>query len=74
MLLLSSFTSLAEIPAFFSERSIILRQKKQFFHQPFLEAAILTLVDLPVTFFGIVAYTSIVYFMAGLQASVGSFS
>jgi ABC-type multidrug transport system permease subunit len=42
-------------------------------YHPFIEAAALTIVDIPITFVTIMIFSLILYFMAGLQASAGQF-
>ncbi|KAK6996716.1 pleiotropic drug resistance ABC transporter [Favolaschia claudopus] len=72
-LLLSAVASMAELPALFATRPIILRQYKAALYHPFVEAVALTLVDLPLSFFGTVAYGVTTYFLAGLQRTPEQF-
>jgi len=65
---------MAEIPALFSQRAIVVKHAKSAMYHPFIEAVALTIVDLPITFVTILAFSIILYFMAGLQSSVSHFS
>ncbi|KAJ6624079.1 ABC-2 type transporter-domain-containing protein [Mycena sp. CBHHK59/15] len=49
-LLFSALSSMAEIPALFAQRPIVLRHQKAALYHPFIEAVALTLVDIPITF------------------------
>ena len=42
-------------------------------YHPFIEAAALTIVDVPITFVTIMIFSLILYFMVGLQASASQF-
>jgi ATP-binding cassette subfamily G (WHITE) protein 2 (SNQ2) len=64
---------MAEIPALFSQRSIVVRHAKAAMYHPFIEAAALTIVDVPITFVTIMVFSLILYFMVGLQSSAGQF-
>ena len=64
---------MSEIPALFAQRPIILRHQKAAMYHPLIEALAMTLVDIPITFITIGLYTLIVYFIVGLQRSVGQF-
>jgi hypothetical protein len=66
-------TAQAEIPALFQQRPIVARHQKAAMYHPFIEAAALTLVDIPITFIILVLYTIILYFLVGLQASAGQY-
>lgn len=72
-LLWAALSSMAEIPALFAQRPIVVKHAKAAMYHPFIEAASLTLVDIPITFFTISVYSLIVYFMVGLQASASQF-
>lgn len=50
-ILFSALTTMAEIPALFSQRPIILRHFKAAMYHPFVESMALTLVDVPITLF-----------------------
>ncbi|THH00264.1 hypothetical protein EW026_g2253 [Hermanssonia centrifuga] len=62
-ILFSALTTMAEIPALFSQRPIVLRQSTAAMYHPFVEALALTLVDAPITFVTLVAFTIILYFL-----------
>ena len=72
-LLFAALTAQAEIPALFAQRPIVARHQKVAMYHPFIEAAALTLVDIPITFITLVVYTLILYFLVGLQASAGQY-
>jgi len=72
-LLFSALTAMAEIPALYSQRPIVLRHENAAFYHPFVEAAALTLVDVPITFVAISIFSILIYFMVGLQKSVDQF-
>ena len=64
---------MAEIPALFSQRPVILRQSKAGMYQPFVDSVALSLVDIPITFITIVAFCIELYFLAGLQETASQF-
>jgi ATP-binding cassette, subfamily G (WHITE), member 2, SNQ2 len=64
---------MAEIPALFSQRPIVVKHAKAAMYHPFIEGLALTLVDIPITFFTILIFSLIIYFMVGLQASASQF-
>ncbi|KAN0128703.1 ABC-2 type transporter domain containing protein [Lactarius tabidus] len=72
-LLWAALSSIAEIPALFAQRPILVKHAKACMYHPFIEAAALTIVDIPITFVTIMIFSLILYFMAGLQASAGQF-
>lgn len=72
-LLFSALSTMAEIPALYSQRPIVNRHQKSALYHPFVEAMALTLVDVPITLSTSVVFSVIVYFMVGLQASAGQF-
>lgn len=63
---------MAEIPALFTQRSIVLRHKKAALYHPFVDALALTLVGIPITFTTTVVFGVVLYFMVGLQRSAAS--
>ena len=65
---------MAEIPTLYAHRPIILRHQKAAMYHPFIEAAAMTLVDIPITLATLAAYTLVLYFVVGLQGSVGQYS
>jgi len=72
-LLWTAITSLSEIPALFNQRAIVVKHAKAAMYHPFVEAAALTLVDIPITFITIMVFSLILYFMIGLQATASQF-
>jgi ATP-binding cassette, subfamily G (WHITE), member 2, SNQ2 len=64
---------MAEIPALFAQRPIVVKHAKAAMYHPFIEALALTLVDIPITFFTMLIFSLILYFMVGLQASAQQF-
>ncbi|KAI0298342.1 ABC-2 type transporter-domain-containing protein [Multifurca ochricompacta] len=72
-LLWAALSSMSEIPALFVQRPIVLKHAKFAMYHPFIEAAALTIVDVPITFFTIMIFSLILYFMVGLQASASQF-
>ena len=72
-LLWTAISSLSEIPALFNQRAIVVKHAKAAMYHPFVEAAALTLVDIPITFITIILFSVILYFMVGLQNSASQF-
>ncbi|KZT26095.1 pleiotropic drug resistance ABC transporter [Neolentinus lepideus HHB14362 ss-1] len=72
-LLFAGLQSMAEIPALFVQRPIVLRQYKAGMYHPFVESLAMTLVDIPVTLFTLIIFVIILYFLVGLQKSAGQF-
>ena len=72
-LFFSALTSMAEIPALFSQRPIVLRHDRAALYHPFIEALALTLVDIPFTFATSIVFSIILYFMTGLQRTASQF-
>lgn len=72
-LLWAALSSVAEIPALFAQRPIVVKHAKAAMYHPFIEAAALTIVDIPITFATIMIFSVILYFMVGLQASASQF-
>lgn len=64
---------MAEIPALFAQRPIVIKHYKAAMYHPFIEAAALTLVDIPITFISLILFCVILYFLVGLQQSAGQF-
>ena len=69
-----SMSSLAEIPTLYVHRPLILRHRKAAMYHPFIEAAAMTLVDIPITLATLIAYSILMYFVVGLQDSASQFS
>ncbi|EIM87152.1 pleiotropic drug resistance ABC transporter [Stereum hirsutum FP-91666 SS1] len=72
-LLFAALSSMAEIPALFAQRPIVIKHYKAAMYHPFIEAAALTLVDIPITFFTLVFFSIILYFLVGLQRTPAQF-
>ena len=64
---------MAEIPALFAQRPIILRQSKVAMYRPFAESLALTLVDVPMTAITIVVFAIVLYFLVQLEQTVSTF-
>lgn len=64
---------MSEIPALFSERSVVLRQSQAAMYHPFVESLALTLVDIPISFVILIFFTIPLYFLAGLQRTPAQF-
>ena len=64
---------MAEIPALFSQRPIILRQSRAAMYHPFTEALALTLVDIPMTAIIILVFVIVLYFLVKLQQDTATF-
>lgn len=72
-LLFSALATMAEIPALYAQRRIVLRHQKAALYHPFVEALAHTLVDVPITIAIISVFAVILYFMTGLQKSADQF-
>jgi ATP-binding cassette subfamily G (WHITE) protein 2 (SNQ2) len=72
-LLFSALSTMAEIPALYSQRPIVNRHQKSALYHPFVEAMALTLVDIPITLLTSTVFSIIIYFMVGLQTSARQF-
>ncbi|KAH9484099.1 Brefeldin A resistance protein [Psilocybe cubensis] len=72
-LLFSALATMAEIPALYSQRPIVLRHQKAALYHPFVEALALTLVDVPISLVTSVVFSIILYFMVGLQRTASQF-
>ena len=64
---------MSELPTLYANRPLILRHKKAAMYHPFIEAAAMTLADIPITFVTLTVYCVVLYFLVGLQASAGQF-
>lgn len=64
---------MAEIPSLFGQRPIVSRHQKAALYHPFIEAAALTLVDIPITFITTLIFGTILYEAVRLQQSAGQF-
>ena len=58
-LVFGAISSMAEIPALFAQRPIVSRHAKSAMYHPFTEAIALTLVDAPITFVTLAAFSVI---------------
>lgn len=72
-LFFGALSAMAEIPALFAQRPIILRHHKAAMYYPFIEAFAHTVVDIPITFIIQAVFDLILYFMVGLQKSASQF-
>ncbi|EMD36973.1 hypothetical protein CERSUDRAFT_114880 [Gelatoporia subvermispora B] len=72
-LLFAAISTMAEIPALFASRPILLRQSKAAMYHPFVESLALTLVDAPFSLITTICFALILYFLVGLQQSAGQF-
>jgi len=64
---------MSEIPTLYTHRPLILRHQKAAMYYPFIEAAAITLADIPTTVTTLMVYCIVLYFFVGLQASTGQF-
>ncbi|KDR66423.1 hypothetical protein GALMADRAFT_80815 [Galerina marginata CBS 339.88] len=65
--------TLAEIPALYAQRPIIMRHQKAAMYHPMVEAIAMTLVDIPFTLGTILVFTIIIYFIVQLQQSAAQY-
>lgn len=72
-ILFAALSSMAEMPALFGQRPIVLRHQKAALYYPFIDSAALTLVDIPITFVTMVCYCLALYWLVGLQPTPGQF-
>ncbi|KAG0701470.1 ABC-2 type transporter-domain-containing protein [Suillus ampliporus] len=72
-LLLSTLTAIAEIPALFLQRPIVLRHQKAALHYPFIQSLAHTVVDIPITLMVQLVFAVLLYFLVGLQRSAAQF-
>lgn len=68
-LLFSALTAMAEIPALYAQRPVVLRHHRAAMYHPFVDSLALTLVDIPITAATLSIYAIVLYFMVGLQRS-----
>lgn len=71
--LFAALSTMAEIPGLFPHRPIVERHQKRAMYHPFIEALAYTLVDLPITFFTMVIFSILIYFIVGLQKTSAQF-
>ena len=60
---------MAEIPALYAQRPVVLKHHRAAMYHPFVEALALTLVDIPIVATTLSIYSIVLYFMVGLQRS-----
>ncbi|KAG2347847.1 pleiotropic drug resistance ABC transporter [Suillus weaverae] len=72
-LFFSAITSLAEVPALFSQRPIVLRHQKAALYYPFIQSLAHTVVDIPITLVIQLVFAVTLYFLVGLQRSAAQF-
>ena len=72
-LLFAAISAMAEIPALFAQRPIVIKHYKAAMYHPFMEAAALTFVDIPITFVTLAIFCVILYFLSGLQRTPAQF-
>ncbi|KAG2038968.1 P-loop containing nucleoside triphosphate hydrolase protein [Suillus americanus] len=72
-LFFSTITSLAEVPALFSQRPIVLRHQKAALYYPFIQSLAHTVVDIPITLVIQLFFAVTLYLLVGLQRSVAQF-
>jgi ATP-binding cassette subfamily G (WHITE) protein 2 (SNQ2) len=64
---------MAEIPALFDQRPVVLRHHKAAMYYPFIESFAHTVVDIPFTFIIQAVFAVMLYFLVGLQKSASQF-
>jgi len=64
---------MSEIQILYAQRPIILRHQKSALYHPFIEAAAMTLVDVPITAITLLIFATIVYEAVRLQQSASQF-
>ncbi len=64
---------MAEIPALFSQRTIVARHQKAAMYHPMIESIALTLVDIPISTLTILVFGIMLYFLVGLQSTARQF-
>ncbi|KIJ59901.1 hypothetical protein HYDPIDRAFT_32776 [Hydnomerulius pinastri MD-312] len=72
-LFFGAVSAMAEIPALFAQRPIVLRHKKAAMYYPFIESLAHTVVDIPITFVIQIVFCVVLYFLVGLQRSAAQF-
>ncbi|KAI8989100.1 pleiotropic drug resistance ABC transporter [Trametes punicea] len=72
-LLFAALSTMAEIPALFSQRPIVHRQSRAAMYHPFVEGLALTLVDVPITAITMIVFSILIYFLVGLQRTAAQF-
>lgn len=72
-ILFGALSAMAEIPALFAQRPIVLRHYHAAMYHPFTESFALTLVDVPITLLTLVIFAIILYFLVDLQRTAAQF-
>ncbi|KAJ1985306.1 ATP-binding cassette transporter snq2 [Dimargaris verticillata] len=72
-LLFSTLVTQSEIPKCFANRPVINKQKAYAFYHPSANYLAQMITDLPITLVQVVVFTSILYWMVGLQAVASKF-
>jgi len=72
-LLFAALTTMAEIPALFGQRPIVLRQSRAAMYHPFGESLAYTLLDIPIVATIMCVFAVTLYFMVGLYQQPGTF-
>ncbi|KAF3937032.1 hypothetical protein ABW19_dt0210161 [Dactylella cylindrospora] len=73
VILFNTFMALAELPASFVARPIMLKHKTFSFYRPSAFAIAQVMVDIPSVFIQVMLFNTIVYWMAGLQKTASHF-
>lgn len=60
---------MAEIPALYAQRPIVLRHQRAAMYHPFVDILALTLVDIPITALTLSVFSIVLYFLVGFQLS-----
>ncbi|KAG2131009.1 ABC-2 type transporter-domain-containing protein [Suillus clintonianus] len=72
-LFFGALSSMAEIPALFAQRPIVLRHHKAAMYYPFIESFAHTMVDIPFTFVIQAVFSVILYLLVDLQRTSSQF-
>ncbi|THH28859.1 hypothetical protein EUX98_g5325 [Antrodiella citrinella] len=72
-ILFAAISTMAEIPALFAQRPIVLRQSNAAMYYPFTESLAHTLVDIPMTATTIIVFAIVLYFLVKLEQTVSAF-
>jgi ABC-type multidrug transport system permease subunit len=72
-ILFNSLAAMSEIPALYSQRPILVRQRRYKMAHPAVDAIAQTVVDLPVRGFVVIVFDVILYWMTGMAASAAQF-
>ncbi|KAF8588872.1 pleiotropic drug resistance ABC transporter [Ramaria rubella] len=71
--LFGALSSMAEIPALYTQRPIVQRHHRAALYHPFIDSLALTLVDIPITAVTMVVFGILLYFMTDLQRHASNF-